>query len=67
MRLDRGDGICKFFDDGKSLCSVYENRPIECNVDAMYDRFFAEKMIREEYYEMNYAGCRALREQFKKK
>lgn len=63
--LDRGDGICKFFDDKKALCTIYENRPIECNVDAMYDKFFSEEMTKEEFYEMNYAGCRALKEQKK--
>lgn len=61
-RLDRGDGICKFFDNEKSLCSIYKNRPIECNVDAIYDKFFVEKMSKDEYYKLNYAGCRTLKE-----
>lgn len=64
IRLDRGDGTCKFFDDEKSLCSIYENRPVECNVDVMYDMFFADKMPKEDYFEWNYAGCRALKEHF---
>lgn len=59
--LDRGDGICKFFDEDKSLCSIYENRPIECNVDAMFELYFSQKMTKEEYYELNYKACRKLK------
>lgn len=59
--LDRGDGICKFFDEDKSLCSIYENRPVECNVDAMFELYFSQKMTKEEYYELNYKACRKLK------
>ena len=61
-KLDRGDGVCKYYDDRSLLCTIYDDRPLECNVDCMYDKYFSNEMTREEYYEMNYAGCKVLRE-----
>lgn len=60
-KFDRGDGICKFFDEQTSLCSIYENRPIQCNVEAMYEAYFFSKMTKEEYYELNYKACQELK------
>ena len=59
--LDRGDGVCKFFDEDTSLCSIYENRPIKCNVDAIFELYFSQKKTKEEYYELNYKACRELK------
>lgn len=68
FKLDCGDGICKYFDEQTSLCSIYEERPIECNIDAMYVKFFKDKMTKGKYYELNYSGCKALKgQQFSKK
>lgn len=61
LGLNRGDGVCKFFDEKSSLCSIYENRPIECNIDAMYNAFFSIKMTKAEYYELNYSSCKELK------
>lgn len=59
--LDRGDGICKYFDLNSKLCSIYENRPDKCNVDKIYDDFYKDKISREQYYELNYRACRLLK------
>lgn len=59
--LDRGDGICKFFDERTSSCSIYENRPIICNVDLMYKFYFSRKMSIDEFYELNYEACHKLK------
>lgn len=61
QKFNRGDGICRYFDDESSLCTIYQNRPIECNVDAMYDIFFAKRMDREKYYELNHWYCEKLK------
>ena len=58
--LDRGDGICKYLTDD-NLCTIYDRRPFFCNVDAYYDKFFADKMSRREYYEMNHEICAELK------
>ena len=57
--LDRGDGICKYLSG--NLCSIYENRPLLCRVDASYDAFFKDVMSRETYYKLNYVSCNELK------
>lgn len=59
--LDRGDGICMYFDDITNLCTIYENRPDKCNIDKSYERFFKNSMTLEEYYELNRKACDKLR------
>jgi hypothetical protein len=59
--LDRGDGICKNFDEATNLCTIYAERPIFCNVDAYYEKFFLQIMSREEFHELNHAACERLK------
>ena len=59
--LDRGDGICKFFDVRTKLCAVYKERPDKCNVDTMYEEFYKKVMSLEEYYKLNYQVCKFLK------
>lgn len=56
--LDRGDGVCRFLKG--NLCSIYEDRPLLCRVDESYEMYFKNQYTLEEYYEMNYGGCRIL-------
>lgn len=57
--LDRGDGVCKYLVG--NLCSIYEKRPLKCNIDKSYDEFFSKTMSREEFYEENYRVCEKLK------
>ena len=57
--LDRGDGACRYLIDSK--CSIYEDRPIICNVDLMYELHFKNKISKKQYYELNYQGCLELK------
>lgn len=59
--LDRGDGICKFFDIESKLCSIYAYRPDKCNVDKMYVNFFQNEISLGEYYKLNYDACQRLK------
>lgn len=59
--LDRGDGVCRYFNEESSLCMIYENRPLECNIDAMYLRYFSEKISLEKYYQLNHLSCQQLK------
>lgn len=65
--LDRGDGVCKYFDAVSKLCTIYYERPEKCNVDRTYERFFKDKMTLEEYYQLNYEACDELKKQGGKK
>ena len=47
--LDSGDGICKYFNKVKRLCSIYESRPVICNNVRYYDEFLKDSMTREEF------------------
>lgn len=57
--LDRGDGVCKYLVG--NLCSIYEVRPLICNVDEGYHAFFAESMSKDEYYKLTYEACDKLK------
>lgn len=59
--LNRGDGVCKYFDEVSKLCSIYERRPSKCNIDKMYDILYKSKMSKKEYYELNYNICDLLK------
>lgn len=65
--LDRGDGICTYFDMHTKLCTIYYERPEKCNVDKVYERYYKDKMSREQYYELNYEICKQLKERVDKK
>lgn len=57
--LHNGDGICKFLNG--NLCSIYEKRPLLCNVDESYKIYFKDKMSLNEYYSLNYEACKLLK------
>lgn len=59
--LDRGDGVCKHFNETTHLCKIYAERPLFCNIDAYYDKYLSEKMSREEFHELNHAACDRLK------
>ncbi len=56
-----GDGVCRFLDRGTSLCRIYGERPIFCNVDEFYELYCAAHMTREEFYRQNKRECEQLR------
>ena len=59
--LNRGDGICKYFDEQTHLCSIYDERPEKCNIDIANERLFKGVVTKEEYYKQNYLACKELK------
>ena len=59
--LDRGDGVCRHYDEKTKLCTIYTTRPLKCNVDAMYNAFFYQTMSRNAFYKLNYEACKELK------
>lgn len=53
-------GACTQLDPG-GFCKVYMNRPLICNVDKMYEKFWTGIMTRDEYYTQSHASCDKLR------
>jgi hypothetical protein len=58
--LDRGDGVCKYYNDNDKSCTIYEFRPEICRVDKMY-KLFKNKMTWNEYIDLSYESCEELR------
>lgn len=57
--LDRGDGICLYLNKNNK-CEIYDHRPIICNTDRMYDKYFKDKYTKEEWIELNKRSCKDL-------
>lgn len=64
--LDRGDGVCVFLNEATKLCIIYEDRPLICRVDDMYEEYFSSHISKEEYFDMNYKACLELKRKFEK-
>lgn len=60
--LDRGDGVCRYLNDN-NLCSIYENRPLVCNVDKLYDNQYSGRITREAYHLLQEQACKKLKEE----
>jgi Fe-S-cluster containining protein len=53
---DRGNGMCRYLAKN-NRCMIYPNRPVICNVDKMYDLYFKNIMIQEDYILGNLNAC----------
>ena len=51
------DGVCRYLDTRTNLCTIYEERPVLCNIDMYYDIFLRDVMTREEFYKQNKVWC----------
>jgi hypothetical protein len=58
--LDRGDGVCRHFDDIQNTCTIYENRPEVCNVRVMYEKHYQSQFNWTEFVVVNQKACDAL-------
>jgi uncharacterized protein len=47
----------------ENLCSIYEKRPLVCNVDKGYEAFFSKVMSKEEFNKLNRKICITLQEE----
>lgn len=56
---DSGDGCCKYLDEN-NLCSIYEERPLLCNIDRAYAMIFSANYSKEEFYSINAEACNKL-------
>ena len=58
--LNRGDGICQFFDENTHLCKIYNNRPIVCRVEDYYDAYLTNFYTWDVFINMNIEICHKL-------
>lgn len=59
--LDRGDGICKYYNESTKECVINDFKPEICNVTKMYKRY-KDKMTWEEYVKYSKECCQKLRD-----
>lgn len=50
------DGSCPQL-GADNRCQVYATRPVLCNVDALYERYFAGALLRDVWYALNLSQC----------
>lgn len=61
--LDRGDGICKFLNEQNNLCSIYNERPIFCRIDAYYEKYLKQEMSWVQFVQINLDVCLKLQQE----
>lgn len=58
--LDRGDSVCRHFNEETNLCCIYQSRPIVCRVEDYYKAYLANKIKWIDFIELNKKICREL-------
>lgn len=61
--LDRGDGICKHYDEVTKHCFIYEQRPEICRVDLQYQLNYSSLFTWDEFVQVNLEACHYLQKQ----
>lgn len=64
--LNRGDGVCRHYDDSTHKCLIYKERPLRCNVDEYYKAILSDKMPLKDYHRMNRMACDELKRKYLK-
>lgn len=60
---DDGTGKCKYLKD--NLCTIYDNRPIYCNSELLYEKIYKFKMNKKEYYKFLKEECTKLKKLYR--
>lgn len=60
--LDRGDGICRHFDEKSNQCTIYTQRPLVCRVEDYYHTYLSKRYSWNEFIRINVDICRQLQE-----
>ena len=58
--LDRGDGVCHYFNESTNLCSIYETRPLVCRVEDYYKTYLTHICDWDEFIVINQKICEQL-------
>ena len=59
--LDRGDGCCIHYDTDNHSCTIYEERPLLCNIDLAYEELL-KIHVKKDFYLLNAQSCNELQE-----
>ena len=61
--LDRGDGICCYFDEQTDLCTIYETRPLVCRVEEYYKTHLSGQIAWTQFVKINAEICQKFQEE----
>jgi len=53
------DGCCEKLDKETNLCTIYEDRPLVCNVERVWETYYKDTP-QEEYIDIIHAECKRL-------
>jgi len=57
-----GDGRCQYYVEHKG-CSIYEHRPLVCQIDNMYQTYFFNDLKKIDFYRKNAEICNQLQQE----
>lgn len=57
------DTTCRYLDESRNLCSIYENRPDVCRIDRFYADNLQNFIGKRRFYEENAALCNKWQEE----
>lgn len=55
--LDRGDGVCRNFNEVSNLCNIYNDRPLICRVEDYYKTYLSDQIGWDEFVKINLDIC----------
>lgn len=58
--LDRGNGVCRNFNEENMLCNIYEERPLVCRVEEYYKASLSDTYEWEDFVQINLEICEIL-------
>jgi len=58
--LDRGDGVCRNYDEAGKQCLIYADRPLVCRVEEYYLQHLSTQFTWGEFVKINLDICAAL-------
>ena len=62
--FDLGNGVCKYFDNLKNECIIYDKRPDICKVEKMFELKYQDFFTKEAFYIENANICNMLQKQY---
>lgn len=64
--LNRGDGVCRYYDEKTRLCTIYETRPLVCRVEDFYQTYLQDKISWRKFVRINIEVCQKFKNEDKK-
>ncbi len=58
-KFDCGNGVCKNLSN-TNLCKIYNQRPLICKIDELYNKFFSKHINKQTFYQKNMDACNVL-------